>query len=162
MFQIFLPDLYVNDIYQLKVSYFINRNIKGILIDLDNTLLPWDSYNLNQGHKEWIEQFRLNGISVCIISNNKSDRVNKCARILNIPAVSGPLKPSKSAFLKGLKILGTTPEQTASIGDQIFTDVFGAKRMGIHAILVKPLSKKEFFVTRLMRKIERYVLKKIR
>ena len=159
---IYFPDLYVSNIYELEVSYFVNKNITGILIDLDNTLLPWDSYKIGQKQINWVRQFKMHEISVCMISNNKAERVNRCSKILEIPAVTGgPMKPSKIAFLKGLKILGTNPEQTAAIGDQIFTDVFGAKRVGIHSVLVKPLNDKEFFFTKLMRKLEHYVLKKI-
>jgi HAD superfamily phosphatase (TIGR01668 family) len=161
MLDIFSPDLYVSNIYELEVSYFVNKNITGILIDLDNTLLPWDSYNIGQKQINWVRQFKMHEISVCMISNNKAERVDRCAKILEIPAVTRPMKPSRNAFLKGLKILGTTPEQTAAIGDQIFTDIFGAKRVGIHAVLVKPLSDKEFFFTKLMRKLERYVLRKL-
>jgi len=162
MLKLFCPDRYVNDIYELDLEYFKEKNIKGILIDLDNTLLPWDSFAVDEHLRNWIANYKLAGISFCIISNNKPRRIKRCAAKLSIPAVSGSFKPSKRAFKKGLSILNTAPENTAVIGDQVFTDIFGGKRMGLVAILVRPISDSELWWTKLMRKFERMLLNKLR
>ena len=159
MLKLLCPDLYIESIYKLDLHYIKKKNIKGILIDLDNTLLPWDSICIEDRLMNWVNHCLKQGFSLCIISNNKYHRIKHCAERLGIPAVSGSLKPCKKAFKKGLDILGTQPEQTAVLGDQIFTDILGAKRMGLYAILVKPMSSRELYWTRIMRRLERQLLK---
>jgi len=159
MLRFFCPDLYIESIYQLDLQLIKNKSIKGILVDLDNTLLPWDSMYIEEKLIYWTKHCLKEGFSLCIISNNKYKRIKYCSELLGIPAVFGSFKPCKSAFKKGMDILGTQPEQTAIVGDQIFTDIFGAKRMGLYAILVKPISSRELFWTRMMRLLERRLLK---
>jgi len=159
MLKLFCPDLYVKDIYSINLDDLLKRNIYGILIDLDNTLIPWNSYEVDDRLKEWIEQCNKRDIKLCIISNNKAKRIQCCSEMLLIPAVIGALKPSKAAFREGLKLLGLAPSQVAVVGDQLFTDILGAKRMGMYAILVKPLSNNEFIWTKIMRLFERRLLK---
>jgi HAD superfamily phosphatase (TIGR01668 family) len=159
MLKLFCPDLYIENIYKLDLNYIKKKNIKGILIDIDNTMLPWNSSHIEDRLMNWVSDCLKQGFSLCIISNNKYHRIQNCAERLGIPAVSGSLKPFKKAFKKGLNILGTQPEQTAVLGDQIFTDILGAKRMGLFAILVKPISSRELYWTRIMRTLERQLLK---
>lgn len=158
MLKLLCPDIYINDIYDIDISYLKSLNIKGILVDLDNTLLPWDEYEASPEVIEWVDTMKKEGFSLCMVSNNKARRIRRCAHQLNIPAVWGHFKPSRKAFRKGMSMIGTTWDQTVVIGDQIFTDIFGANRMGILAILVKPISHKELLWTKLMRKLEGWVL----
>lgn len=162
MLKLFCPDLYIKDIYSLDLNLLKQKNIKGLLLDLDNTLLPWDSYHINSKLKNWIVNCKKEDISLCMISNNCSSRIKRCAKGLGIPAVTGAVKPRKKAFKNGLKILETGLEETAVIGDQIFTDILGAKRMGLFAILVEPMSKNEFIWTKIMRFLERILLDKMK
>ncbi|MCR4430744.1 MAG: YqeG family HAD IIIA-type phosphatase [Tepidanaerobacteraceae bacterium] len=162
MLKLLLPDLYLDNIYNLDFEYLKKNNIKGLLIDLDNTLLPWDCSDISQDLMDWIKKCKDWGLSLCIVSNNRARRINECASRMGIPAVTRAIKPCKKAFLKGLNILGINNDQVAVIGDQIFTDVFGAKRMGMLAIMVKPASKKEFIWTKLMRIVENIVLKQLK
>jgi hypothetical protein len=159
MLKFFWPDLYIKDIYQLDLNFIKSKKIKGLLIDLDNTMLPWNNNHVDDKLRNWVQTCKDEGIALCIISNNKARRINFCSERLDIPAVTGAVKPGKAAFLRGLKILGIKPDQAAVVGDQIFTDIFGAKRLGMFAILVKPISDREFFWTRLMRRFERIVLR---
>lgn len=161
MLKLFCPDLYIKDIYSLDLNILLEKNIKGLLLDLDNTLMPWDSYFVDAKLQDWINSCLEHGISLCMISNNRSSRIKRCAANLGIPAVMKAIKPRKKAFRKGLEILGTHSDQTAIIGDQIFTDIFGANRMGLFTILVKPISENEFIWTKIMRFLERILLKKM-
>lgn len=158
MLNLLCPDIYIENIYKLDLNYLKTKDIKAILVDLDNTLLPWDSFYIEKKLKDWVNNCKKQGFSLCIISNNKHHRIKDCAKRLGIPSVTGLLKPCKQPFRKGLEILGTQPEQTAVLGDQIFTDILGAKRVGLFAILVKPLSNRELYWTRVMRKLEHQVL----
>lgn len=159
MLKLFCPDLYIENIYKLNLNYLKQKKIRGILIDIDNTLLPWNSADIDDKLINWVNLCKEEGFLLCIISNNTASRIRVCANKLGIPAVSGCYKPLKRAFKEGLNILGTKPEETAAIGDQIFTDILGAKRSGLFAILVKPIDDKEFFGTKIIRKFEGLILK---
>ncbi|MDD3705135.1 MAG: HAD hydrolase-like protein [Clostridiaceae bacterium] len=79
---------------------------------------------------------------------------------MKLPAVYKAIKPSKTAFRRAMKLMNSVPANTAVIGDQIFTDVLGGNRLGLYTILVAPISDKEFIWTRIIRKLERHILKK--
>lgn len=138
------------------------NSIKGIIIDIDNTLVPWGAKNINDKSGRLIEQLRKDGFRICILSNNTKKRVDEFNKDLNLPAVYNAGKPRKPAYKKALELLQTEISNTAVIGDQIFTDVLGGNRVGLFTILVNPISTKEFFGTRLVRILERFVLKRIR
>lgn len=161
MLKLFCPKLYIKNIYDLDMKYLKQKNIKSILIDLDNTLLPWDSFTVETQLTNWIKRCKDEGFSLCIISNNRSKRILRCAQELEIPAVTRAFKPRKKAFKKGLVMLGAKPENTAVIGDQIFTDILGANRMGMFSILVEPIGVEELWWTKIIRRIERILLKKM-
>ncbi|ADL08092.1 YqeG family HAD IIIA-type phosphatase [Thermosediminibacter oceani] len=159
MWKLFRPDLYVQDIFQIDFKYLKQKGIKGILIDLDNTLLPWNSCEIDDKLIEWIRRGREEGFTFCIVSNNMARRIKTCSEKLGIPAVtSGAFKPGKRVFLKGMEIIGTSVNETVFIGDQLFTDVLGAKRLGMMVILVKPLDESEFFWTKIIRRLERKII----
>ncbi len=80
------------------------------------------------------------------------------AAALGLPAVTGALKPRRGALRRALSVMGTAPETTALVGDQLFTDILGGNRLGLYTILVRPQSRKEFVLTRLVRRVERAVL----
>ncbi len=158
MLKLFCPNMYVSSIYSIHPEDLVNKNIKGIIIDLDNTLVPWDEKEPNENLMDWFESIFDKGIKFCMVSNNREHRVKLFADSLSIPYIFDAVKPRKKAFLRGIKILGTNPSNTAVIGDQILTDILGGNRMGAFTILVKPMSSQEFWWTRLMRKIEKNII----
>ena len=114
------------------------------------------------GVKEWCENLKIKNIKFCILSNtNKVDKVKYVANELEIPYFYFAKKPLKSGFKKTVKLLEEKPENIASVGDQIFTDVIGANRMKMFSILVEPISKKDILATRIKRPIENFIIKKI-
>jgi len=108
---------------------------------------------------EWVRAARRLGFSVVLVSNNWSERVTKVGAHLGVPTVPRAMKPLPAAFLRALRVLGTPRRQTIVVGDQLLTDVLGAKLMGMRAILTEPLSEHGFITTRMMRVIERVVLR---
>ncbi|TYP51611.1 YqeG family HAD IIIA-type phosphatase [Thermosediminibacter litoriperuensis] len=158
MWKFLLPDFYVKDIFQIDFEYLKQKSIKAILIDLDNTLLPWNSCEIDDQLIEWIRRGREEGFKFCIVSNNRAHRIKTCSEKLGIPAVTGAFKPGKRVFLKGMEITGTSVKETAFVGDQLFTDVLGAKRLGMMVILVRPISDREFFWTKIIRLLERKLI----
>lgn len=158
MLKLLCPDLYINSVFDLEPGFLKQKGIKGVILDLDNTLVPWNNNDINKALGEWFKSFEDYGIRMCIVSNNKKRRVSTFGEKIGLPAIHKARKPRKKSFIKGMKILKTNPSNTAVIGDQIFTDILGGNRLGLYTILVIPISSKEFIWTKVMRSIEKTVL----
>ncbi|SES71627.1 hypothetical protein SAMN05660297_00365 [Natronincola peptidivorans] len=153
------PDLYIESILHLDLDKLKNRNIKGLIIDIDNTLVAWDIKYASEKTIDWLLKLRKEGFEVCLVSNNTEDRVVTFNEELKLPAIHRATKPRRGPFKKAMKIMKTEIHNTAVIGDQIFTDVLGGNRMGLLTVLVVPIESKEFWWTTFVRKIERHVLR---
>lgn len=158
MRKILIPDQHLDSIFDVDLDYLQSLGIKGIITDMDNTLVPWNDRNISPRLAEWFATLRSRGFKLFIISNNSSDSGGQLARELAIPAIFYAVKPRKTAFRRALEKMDLSPDQVAVIGDQVFTDILGGNRLGLHTILVTPISKKEFFWTKFMRMLERLVL----
>ena len=161
MLKLLTPDLHVESVFRLDPEKLKKNNIKGLIIDIDNTLVSWETKYATEKIKQWLLSLKREGFEVCLVSNNTKDRVVIFNEELKLPAIHRALKPRIGAFKKAMKIIGTTAENTAVVGDQIFTDVLGGNRIGLFTVLVIPIVGKEFWWTTLVRKIERYILKVI-
>ena len=155
------PDLYVDSIYHLDFEKLSNNGIEGIITDLDNTLIAWRDQELTRYLSDWLKEAEKRQLKLCIVSNNQNSRVYNFAEKAGLPAVANANKPRRKAFKQALEKIELPPEKVAVIGDQIFTDVLGGNRMGMFTILVVPIDKKEFIGTKLLRLLERFILKKI-
>lgn len=155
-----IPQIHINSPYELDIEVLKKNSIEGIIIDIDNTLVPWAEKYADQRVIELVNMLKDNGFKLCILSNGTKNRVSVFNRELKLPAVHNAAKPSSAAFKKALRLLGTKPQNTAVIGDQIFTDILGGNRIGLFTILVVPQSSKEFLWTRFVRQIEKLILKK--
>jgi len=155
-----IPQIHINSPYELDIEVLKKNFIEGIIIDIDNTLVPWAEKYADQRVVELVNMLIDKGFKLCILSNGTKNRVSVFNRELKLPAVHNAAKPSKAAFKKALSLLGTKPQNTAVIGDQIFTDILGGNRLGLFTILVVPQSSKEFLWTRFVRQIEKLILKK--
>lgn len=155
------PDRYINRITDIDSNFFKEENIKGVIIDIDNTVIDVKK-NLIDGLVEWINELKENNITVVILTNTfDRPKVVKIANLLDIDYFLFGRKPSITGFLKVKKHLGLSTENIAVIGDQIFTDILGANRVGMLSILVNPLQEKlDYFVTRWKRPMEEAVLAK--
>ncbi|MFT9494207.1 YqeG family HAD IIIA-type phosphatase [Anaerosolibacter sp.] len=155
------PKLYVDSIFYLDLEQLKKLNIKGFIIDIDNTLVEWEEKTASDRVKTWLRNLELEGFKVCLVSNNTEDRVVKFNEELKLPTIHRAVKPRVSAFHKAMELMGTTPETTAVIGDQLFTDVLGGNRLNLFTILVIPLGNEELNWTKFVRKIEKVVLKRV-
>ncbi len=153
------PDLYIQSVYQLDIEILKKKQIQGIIIDIDNTLVSWDTCEPDEICTAFIQMLLSNGFKLCILSNARKKRVALFNRTLSLPALHNAFKPFKGAFTGAMKRMGTTAADTAVIGDQLFTDILGGKRLGLFTILVAPISSKEFLWTKFMRRIEKRFLK---
>lgn len=161
LFKNLLPDLYKQDISAINIDLLKQRGIAAVILDLDNTLDSHETKTPSDKAAYFLNSLRERGFLVCVISNGKHVRVKAYLAGLDIPFVAKAGKPFKKSYLCALKELHCRPDNTAFIGDQIFTDIWGANRMGLYTILVDPI---EFFETPLFyikRALERIVKAKI-
>jgi hypothetical protein len=157
---ILYPDYYCKNVMQITPDFLREHNIKGLILDIDNTLIDMNR-TLLDGAKEWHEEIVDSGFKTIILSNtNKIDKVEGVANALNMDYINFARKPSKQGFIKAKVKLDLPEENIAVIGDQIFTDVIGAKRSKMFAILVEPINRKEFWYTSWKRPIENCIIKK--
>ncbi len=156
-----LPDKHLNTIFELDPALLQARGIKGIITDMDNTLVPWNNRAVYPRLTRWLNSLKRNGFRLCIVSNSTPDRGREFAAQLDIPAIWYAVKPRRKSFRRALQLMGLSPGEVAVIGDQLFTDVLGGNRLGLYTILVTPLSDQELIWTRLVRRLERFVLRKM-
>ena len=154
------PDIFLNSVYELDIASLKEHGINAIIVDIDNTLVSWNAREPDEKANEFVCRLSSEGFKICILSNNSRKRVEEFNKCLNLPAIHKAIKPSKIAFRRAMKLMRAAPTDTAVIGDQLFTDVLGGKRLGLFTILVSPISDKEFIWTRIVRKLEKRVLRK--
>lgn len=159
MFDYFRPTLQAPSLDLISVEQLSRDGIKGLIIDLDNTMTPWNDIEVGPKVAEWFIKVKTAGISACVVSNNsKRQRVAVVAESLDIPFVFGATKPRRKAFRSGMELLGTGHKDTAVIGDQLFTDILGGNRLGLYTILVTPINDNEFIGTRFLRRMEKVLV----
>ena len=158
----FMPDLYLNDIYEITPEMLVERGIKAVLLDIDNTLVTYDDPIPTESVLDWLSALKEAGISAAFISNNHQDRVELFNSELKLFATWDSGKPSVKCHRKAMEYLGTDITSTATVGDQIFTDVWSAKRLNLYAILVKPIKDKTTLFNRSKRALEKPILRRYR
>lgn len=154
----FLPDQHVKSIFDITPESLIEKGVKGIITDLDNTLVEWDRPSATPKLIEWFENMKKHNILVTIVSNNNEERVKSFSDPLVTPYIYRARKPMTIAFNRAVKEMGLKKEETVVIGDQLMTDVFGGNRGGFHTILVIPVAQTDGVATRFNRAIERRLL----
>ncbi|SEM30835.1 hypothetical protein SAMN05192533_102121 [Mesobacillus persicus] len=158
MLKYFLPDQHVKSIFDITPESLIEKGVKGIITDLDNTLVEWDRPSATPKLIEWFENMKKNNILVTIVSNNNEERVKAFSDPLVTPYIYRAKKPMTIAFNRAVKEMGLKKDETVVIGDQLLTDVFGGNRGGFHTILVIPVAQTDGLATRFNRAIERRLL----
>ncbi len=162
MWRYLCPRQFVEDIHQIDLAELKKAGVKGIITDLDNTLVPWNDSAVYPEVVEWIDELKKSGFQVCIVSNNHSRRGEELSEAFDVPAIWRAVKPRRWAFRKAIAMMDLKPEQVAVVGDQVFTDILGGNRLGLYTILVQPINKREFIGTKFMRQLEKAVLFKLK
>ena len=151
------PWLKVERISVIDLEMLRQNKIDTLLLDMDNTVVPWHTFNIDAVTGSWIEQAKTLGFKICIISNNQKWRIVRITTMLGVHGVWGACKPLLGGYIKALKTLDSHKHTSVFVGDQIFTDIFGANILGVRTILVSPISTKEYRWTKFMRRIESIV-----
>lgn len=139
------------------------QGIRAVICDLDNTLDCHETPTPSEKALAFLKKLHSLGFEVCIISNGKQSRVDRYVQGLGIPYIAKAGKPAKKSYRKALKTIKCKPDATAFVGDQIFTDTWGANRLGITTILVEPIKSIEnpfFYPKRFLEKMLKANLKK--
>lgn len=157
MFSMFFPDEDCESAYEADYERLYKAGFRGIIFDIDNTLVEHGA-KADERAAALVERLHGMGYAVCFLSNNKEPRVKSFAEAVKAAYISKAGKPKKEGYEAALKVLGVTKEQAVSVGDQIFTDIWGANRSGIYTVLVKQIGKKEEIQIVLKRYLEQIVL----
>lgn len=156
-----MPALQVKRITDIQVKILKENNIKGIILDVDNTIIDLDKNPL-EGIEEWIKLIKDNDIKICIASNSlKKEKIENIAKKIDVPYVYFSTKPFKRGLKRAKKILDIeNSHNIAEVGDQIFTDVLGSNRMKMFSILTDPIQEEKVKLNNLKRKIEKKILER--
>jgi uncharacterized protein len=152
------PDLYLRSVNDIDVGALRAEGIDTMLMDLDNTLLPRDTSVIPDDLKRWAASLADQGLKVVLVSNNWHERVHVVAQELGFMLVAKAVKPLPFAFVRALRLAGSSRKRAVVVGDQLFTDVLGGKLLGIKTIMVLPLSASDLPHTLLLRRVERLLL----
>lgn len=155
----FYPTEYAGSVYEIDFDALYQSGMRGILFDIDNTLVPHGK-PADTRAIALMKRIKEIGFQTCLISNNGRNRVQAFAEQVDTTYIFGALKPRRKNYRKAMEAMGTSRENTIFIGDQLFTDIWGANRTGIRSILVEPIHKSEEVQIVWKRKLERWVLKK--
>ncbi len=159
MLSLFHPTLRAESLDDISIQRLVRDGIRGLIIDLDNTMTPWKDVEISPRVADWFAELKAAGIQSCVVSNSKHrTRVAIVAEKLRIPFIFRATKPRGRAFRAGMKIMGTGHKDTAVIGDQLFTDILGGNRLGLYTILVIPISDHEFVGTKFLRRMEKLLI----
>ncbi len=157
--ELLAPERIVGRVTDISPAGLLADGIRGLIVDLDNTLTEWQSEVIPDDVLRWLEALKGGGVSVCLASNTHNRRrLERVASKLGVPYVQGLPKPRKRCFNRALELLDLTADSVAVVGDQLFTDILGGRRSGIHTIMVQPIHHREFIGTKVSRLFERWLL----
>ena len=157
MFRTFYPKEYVDSTYIIDFDEFAKKGYKGVIFDVDNTLVPHGA-PADEKAKKLFKHLKELGFDACLLSNNKGPRVEMFNREIGVHTISKGGKPNPKGYRKAMELMGTNEQTTLFVGDQLFTDVWGANLPGLYSILVKPIHPKEEIQIVLKRYLEKIVL----
>ncbi|MDY5742622.1 MAG: YqeG family HAD IIIA-type phosphatase [Lachnospiraceae bacterium] len=158
MFKRFFPMFDAESPFELPYADWVAEGKKGIIFDIDNTLVLHD-VKADEASIALFKELRKIGLKTCLLSNNHQPRVEKFQKKVGGFAVWDGHKPKVTGYEKALKLMNLNKGQAVFVGDQLFTDILGANRAGITSVLVRPRGPEKYFHIKLKRLFERYILK---
>ena len=157
------PDLYVHSLVDIDFDFLSEKGIKGIILDLDNTVLPWKDYNVPRSSVDWVIKGKSKGFKFFILSNTiHTKRLAHIAQTLDCDYIHPAFKPNPKKYYLAAEKLKLSKDNIACVGDQLFTDIKGGNRAGFYTILVDMLDQKEFVGTKISRFFEKIIKKHIK
>ena len=154
----FRPQYIFDKIWDIPFEFLKDNKINAVFLDVDNTLTTHDNPAPGDGVEKWLEDAKNAGLKLLILSNNTVERVTPFAKMLGLDFEAHGKKPLRSGYLRAIKKLGISPKEALAIGDQIFTDVLGARLCGIHCIFTDPIEPEHTKFFKFKRWAERPIL----
>jgi HAD superfamily phosphatase (TIGR01668 family) len=163
LLQPFRPSLRAGSVTEITPAFLAGRGIRALILDLDNTLVAWHGQEVPPHVAAWLRDLHAADVQCCIVSNtHRPGRLRELAAVLGVQYVPSGGKPRRAGFRRAMTALAVTADETAVVGDQILTDIWGGNRCGLLTILVEPLSPVEFWGTRVIsRNVERLLLQRL-
>ncbi len=152
------PHRYAPRLHHVLHEELEEAGIRGLIVDLDNTLLGFRETELGDDHLSWVARAHDRGFRIVMLSNNYTERVSTIASQLGVACIPNALKPLPFGFLRAVRHLRLRRREIAVVGDQLFTDVLGGRLCGMYTILTEPIEAKDFAITRVFRFFERIML----
>ncbi len=142
----FLPKFIFTKLTDIPPKFFVDRGIKLVLLDFDNTMLPYTTNEPSEELLLWLETMKNAGLTLCIVSNSHKERVPTFAKKNGLNCVTGAKKPRTKGISEAMERFRCEKRQTALVGDQIYTDVLGANLAGITSVIVKSIHNHNFWL----------------
>lgn len=161
--ELFRPCARANSIYDINLAELKSSGYDCIMLDLDNTLLPWKDCRISDECIAWIEEARGLGFKLSIVSNTHNPkRLQQIAEKLDVFAIDRALKPRGAGFKRAVEAACTESSRAVVVGDQLLTDIFGGNLFGAYTILVTPIHHREFIGTKVSRLVEKVIFALLR
>ncbi len=157
MIQTFFPDEEYTSTYDIDFQTYYEKGYRGVIFDIDNTLVPHNA-GPTKDAIDLMKHLKEIGFSVCLLSNNKEPRVASFNEPLQVNYIYKANKPCRLGYIDAMRLMGTRFGTTMFVGDQLFTDIWGANRAGLFSILVHPIHPKEEIQIVLKRFLEKPIL----
>lgn len=154
-----VPNHYVKSIYDIDYKELKKNNYKNLIFDIDNTIMPVNDINVSDELLKFFNELKKD-FNICLVSNNGIDRAKPVIDKLDIKGIYNACKPSKEAYDKVIKILGSNSSNTVMIGDQMLSDIVFANRFNLYSILVEPYENKYDIKTGTSRILQNIIMKK--
>lgn len=162
MFKKFYPSRYIESTYVIPFEKMYKKGYRGVIFDIDNTLVPHGA-GADERAIALFERLQNIGLKVCLLSNNQEERVALFKKdIVPVFSIHKAGKPGIKNYKKAMELMETDDKNTFFVGDQLFTDVWGAKKTGLYTILVAPINPKEEIQIVLKRRLEYFIIKEYR
>ena len=155
-----VPEYVFENYLYVRPEFLTSLGIRALLIDIDNTLAPYEQPEPDDRIRAWFKALQDNGIRAALVSNNHRPRVEQFNRTLGLTAFWDSGKPKKKTLLLAMKTLGVSKDETAMLGDQLLTDAYAGKHIGLVAIIVPPIKDKTNLFFRFKRLLERPYIRK--
>jgi len=153
------PDYYYTSVYEIPFKELWEKKYRGLIFDLDNTLTEFDRASAPPKVVAFLNRLKKMGFKVTLLTNNTTKRLDGFNKTLGLYGIANAAKPLTFGIKKAMHKMGTLPQHTIIIGDQVLSDIWGGKNAKITTILVKPITERDFFFVKFKRHIEKLILK---
>lgn len=157
IFGSFYPDVKVHSAYDIDYKSLYDEGYRGVIFDIDNTLVPHGAPATPEAERLFVMLKNI-GLRSCLVSNNVEARVAMFNKNIQTDYVALAFKPGRKGYEKAMEIMNTTRGNTLVVGDQLFTDIWGARRAGIRSYLTDPIDPHEEIQIRFKRHLENFLM----